>query len=93
MNMTTKWTDINYIDKALFPKSFNKSMLDDMCEKEKEFENKLIILKQFLKEEKTDYQDSHFWLLQLLEDLVFYSWWCGRDEFRECCEEYKILLK
>ena len=91
--MKTKWTDINYIDKALFPKSFKTSMLDDIVEKEKQFENKLIILKQFLKEEKTEYQDTHLWLLQLLEDLVFLSWWCGRDELREACEEYKILIK
>jgi hypothetical protein len=34
-------------------------MLNDIKEKEKDFENKLIILKQFLKEEKTEYQDSH----------------------------------
>jgi hypothetical protein len=34
-------------------------MLDDIVEKEKQFENKLIILKQFLKEEKTEYQDTH----------------------------------
>lgn len=31
--MSTKGTDINYISKDLFPKSFQRTMLDDMYDK------------------------------------------------------------
>ena len=54
--MTKKWIDINYIDKALFPRSFQRTMAEDMkneqCEKcwdIKDYKNHNAIVKTCLK--------------------------------------------
>lgn len=51
--MTKKSTDINYISKDLFPKTYNRTMIDDDYIKQLEKENKQLkdnwnILKEFI---------------------------------------------
>ena len=42
VRMTKKSTDINYISKDLFPKTYNRTMIDDDYIKQLEQENKIL---------------------------------------------------
>ena len=44
----------------------------------------------FLNESNTWYQQSHFWLMTLLEHIVEESNWCSKEEFRDACDTYKF---
>ena len=59
---------------------------------------KLLELKDFLsddehkEETKSNYQQSHYWLLMLVWDLVEASWRCTKKEYLECLRDIMWVI-
>ena len=70
--MTKKSADINYISKDLFPKTYNRTMIDDDYIKQLEQENKQLKdnwnkLKEYLEKSWTESQD--IWFVKIINKM------------------------